>query len=254
MGEAYHELALERQHVAYTLVRRHIKKSQKRQEDRHNKNVKPVTLKIGDPVYVHNSARTSKHDTRWEPYYRIIKQTGPVNFQIKSQLTGNVKSVHADQLELAHLDEWPLPQLARPLRNTTLAVPADENDINLRDTKEIDKSESQTSSSSDSDDEKPLSELKRKWENKSDDIDSDSDEELPLSEYRRKWQSQMKDNIAQHTSHQLSPEKMALPSDSEDSDMDDGVENDSDNEMKVDYLYKHRKNNKGNNSKKLNNS
>ena len=254
MGEAYHELALERQHVAYTLVRRHIKKSQKRQEDRHNKNVKPVTLKIGDPVYVHNSARTSKHDTRWEPYYRIIKQTGPVNFQIKSQLTGNVKSVHADQLKLAHLDEWPLPQLARPLRNTTLAVPADENDINLRDTKEIDKSESQTSSSSDSDDEKPLSELKRKWENNSDDNDSDSDEELPLSEYRRKWQSQMKDNIAQHTSHQLSPEEMALPSDSEDSDMDDGVENDSDNEMKVDYLYKHRKNNKGNNSKKLNNS
>ena len=109
MGEAYHELALERQHVAYTLVRRHIKKSQKRQEDRHNKNVKTVTLKIGDPVYVHNSARTSKHDTRWEPYYRIIKQTGPVNFQIKSRLTGNIKSVHADQLKLAHLDEWLLP-------------------------------------------------------------------------------------------------------------------------------------------------
>ena len=75
-----------------------------------------------------------------------------------------------------------------------------------------------------------------------------------MSEYKRKWQSEMRDYIAQHTGHQHSPEEMALPSDSEDSDMDDGVENDSDNEMKVDYLYKHRKNNKGNNSKKLNNS
>ena len=61
----------------------------------------------------------------WYPYYRIIKKTSPVNFVIKNQLDGSSVDVHAENIWLVQIDEWPLPeaQTKQPLRRAAFVVP-----------------------------------------------------------------------------------------------------------------------------------
>lgn len=82
-------------------------------------------LKVGDPVFYVNNQRQSKLQNKWQPFYRTIKQTGPVTFEIKNQLTGRVTKAHQELLRLAPIDEWKIPQDAegRPIRKAAYVVP-----------------------------------------------------------------------------------------------------------------------------------
>ena len=42
---------------------------------------------------------------RWNPYYRVVEQTGPVNFRIRHQITGADHVVHAKFLRKCNPEE-----------------------------------------------------------------------------------------------------------------------------------------------------
>ena len=82
-------------------------------------------LKIGDPVYLFNTTRTSKLDSKWMPYYRVLEKVTPVNYIIRNVRTGKTRKVHALHLRKANL-EWKVPETppdARNLRRAQLAAP-----------------------------------------------------------------------------------------------------------------------------------
>ena len=63
-GEDHHRIILEQQHKIFTQVRRIIRRTQKRRNDRINKNREEVSFKIGDLVYYKIHPRDGKLDQR----------------------------------------------------------------------------------------------------------------------------------------------------------------------------------------------
>ena len=94
------------------------------------KTSKNTHFKEGDPVYYKNFHKTSMLQNNWRPNFRIIEQKGPVSFIIKDQLSGSTVKAHADQMRLAHIEEWELPKdkTGRVLRKTTYVVPPQDED------------------------------------------------------------------------------------------------------------------------------
>ena len=95
----------------YTLVKR-IRRAWKILNDRINRNREEVSFNIGDPVYHKIHLRDGKLDQRWNPYDRIVEQTGPMSFMIWDQLTGKVRRVHANDIKLAEIGEWKVDGVA----------------------------------------------------------------------------------------------------------------------------------------------
>ena len=127
MGEEYHRLALQKQHQTFLRVDKHLKQARARQKRHHDKRAVGEEFAVGDAVFLHNPARKHKLDKRWLPYYRIMEQTGPVNFIIRSQIDGTVRKVHSTHLRKANL-EWIVPPAdtqGRPPRKTRLAADPD---------------------------------------------------------------------------------------------------------------------------------
>ena len=125
-GEDQHKIILQEQHKAFLLVHRNMKLSKEKQKEQADKRSEDVQLQVGDPVYLKNNRRKNKLDKKWLPYYRIIKQTGPVSFVVKDQLTGTTTKCHARQLRLADITLWPTTvnnDSARPMRRTNYVVP-----------------------------------------------------------------------------------------------------------------------------------
>jgi hypothetical protein len=127
LGEDYFPQSLERMHTTFRLVRRHIKEQTNRNKKYHDKkaNVKEIKFKVGEAVYFKNYERQTKLDSKWVPYYRIIKQRSPSSFVIKDQISGAIKNVHAKDLRHATDSElWdktiPVPD---NVRKTRLVVP-----------------------------------------------------------------------------------------------------------------------------------
>ena len=127
MGEEYHRLALQKQHRTFLRANKHLRKARARQKRQHDKRAVGEEFAEGDAVFLHNPARKHKLDKRWLPYYRIMEQTGPVNFIIRSQIDGTVRKVHSTHLCKANL-EWAVPPAdtqGRPPRKTRLAADPD---------------------------------------------------------------------------------------------------------------------------------
>ena len=77
-------------------------------------------------MYYKIHQRDAKLDQRWNPYYRIVEQTGPMSFMIWDQLSGKVKRVHANDIKLAEIEEWKVGSVEtkqKKLRRTTLVEP-----------------------------------------------------------------------------------------------------------------------------------
>ena len=125
-GESVHKIALEIQHKAFSLVHNNIKASKSKQNRRANKDRIPIELHVGDAVFNRNNLRTSKLQNKWSPYYRIIKQTGPLSFIIKNQLDNSTTKAHARHLLKTNITDWQVPkpdETLRPTRQTTFVVP-----------------------------------------------------------------------------------------------------------------------------------
>ena len=135
-GEEPHKMALEQQHKAFLWVHQNRKRAKKKRNELANRHAQEVKFQIGDPVYYKNHTRKNKLDIKWQPYYRIIEQTSPVTFIIRSQLDGNVTKVHAQHLRPANLNEWEIPtdKTGRKLRPSNYVVPPVSSDDFSSDT------------------------------------------------------------------------------------------------------------------------
>ena len=169
MGEEFHKVALEQQHKSFVQVHRHLRQAKKQQKEYGDKNSKEQELTVGSPVYLRNHRRT-KLDNKWTPYYRVVKQTGPVSFVVRNQLTGEQTKAHARHLRLAKLDHWEIPanKVNRPLRKSTLVMPPNESEYSSSENEEGDGIQQAINmrlvERSDSSDEEdiPLAELRRR--------------------------------------------------------------------------------------------
>ena len=109
MGDDYVPTALQRLHEAYRDVRENVHSSQLRNQAYRNERSKLSDYCPGDPVYYKDRTyipgTSAKLQQRWAPFYRVIEQTGPVNYRIRHQTTGSSKVVHADDLKRAFPEE-----------------------------------------------------------------------------------------------------------------------------------------------------
>ena len=125
MGEDYHKLTLQKQHQAFVRVNRHLRKARIRQKHQHDQTATvDREFEIGEPVFLYNPMRKHKLEKKWLPFYRVMEQTGPVNFVIRNQVDGTIKRVHSSRIQKANL-EWEVPapkQAERPLRATRFAI------------------------------------------------------------------------------------------------------------------------------------
>ena len=125
MGDKPHEQILENHHKAMIKVLSNSKKAFERSKRHYDRKVKGNDLRGGDPVYLFNTTQTSKLDSKWMPYYRILEQVTPVNFIIENVIKGTTQKVHALHLRKANL-EWKVTETlpdARNLRRAQLAAP-----------------------------------------------------------------------------------------------------------------------------------
>jgi hypothetical protein len=129
MGEAYFPQALERMHIAYRVVRKHLHKQTQRNMARKNVKDTAEKLQVGDPVYLKNNMRANKLQNKWVSHYRIIAQRGPVSFTIKHQLTGKILEAHAKDLRKASEKElWEVKEIQPKPRQATLAFPESDSE------------------------------------------------------------------------------------------------------------------------------
>jgi hypothetical protein len=73
----------------------------------------------------------------WLPIYRIIKQTGPVSFVVKYQLTGTTTKCHDRQLRVDNLTQWPdfnQQETDRPERKANYVVPPTDEESSEEET------------------------------------------------------------------------------------------------------------------------
>ena len=75
--------------------------------------------------------RQGKLDKRWDPYYRVIDQTGSVTFIIWDQISGKVKRARVNDLKLVGLKKWEIPKIKetnKRVRRTRWIKPPSETD------------------------------------------------------------------------------------------------------------------------------
>ena len=111
MGEDFFEMALENQHKMFMQVYKNSRKAKKEQAEYTDKknNCKEVNFKVGDHVYYKNHSKSNKLESNWKTHYIIVKQTSPVSFVIRNQLTAKTAKAHANSLRMANI-EWKVPK------------------------------------------------------------------------------------------------------------------------------------------------
>ena len=171
MGSDLHEVALQIQHQTFLQLHKNVEKARARQAKYANKNATQVQFQVGDPVYLKNHNPKGKLDRKWIGFFRIIDQTGPVSFIIKDQLTGNTRKTHANDIRLANVDQWKVPEPTRPIRSAQL-VEAPES------------KESSSGSSSGNEEQGQGQSLADRFRNER--TASSSEDPIPLSELRKR--------------------------------------------------------------------
>ncbi|KAK6167883.1 hypothetical protein SNE40_021812 [Patella caerulea] len=177
LGTDPHEIALQNQHKAFLLVHKRLRKTQRKNAEYVNKNATDTLFKVGDPVYYKNHLQKHKLQERWTPYYRIIEQTSPVSFIIHNQLTGRTTKSNAQDLRLAKLDNWQIPEKQS------------EKEKLLRKAHYVEDPSSSDSSSenetSEPDDDVPLAQLATRFRRERSESASDG-EDVPLMELSKR--------------------------------------------------------------------
>jgi transposase InsO family protein len=105
MGDDYVPTTLQRLHHVFLDAKQNIRATQDTNQRLANKNSKQETFSPGDAVhyydisYSQNQEQTPKLQSKWKPFWRIVEQTGPVNYKIRHQVTGVTKNVHQKDLK-----------------------------------------------------------------------------------------------------------------------------------------------------------
>ena len=107
-GEEYVPVMLERLHKAFTSVKHFTYEAMEKNKEYVERTATTRVFKPGDAVH-YLDKRSHPHMSKkllksWLPYYRVVEKMSPLNYRIKSQLTGNSKVVHIENLLAAHVD------------------------------------------------------------------------------------------------------------------------------------------------------
>ena len=110
-GDSFVPLMMQELNHAFNLVAENTKLARERYKAQADKNAAQITFKVGDPVYLYNhvvpKGLTRKHHSPWLPYFRIVEMVTSVNAKIRSQATGQVKTVHVNDLRFANIyEDW----------------------------------------------------------------------------------------------------------------------------------------------------
>ena len=109
MGDEFVPTQLQRLHEVYNDVKNNIESSQQRNQEIRNQNASKTVLTAGDAVYyrdrTYQPGISTKLQPKWAPFYRVVEQTGPVNFRIRHQFTNASKVVHVDNLMRAYPED-----------------------------------------------------------------------------------------------------------------------------------------------------
>ncbi|XP_053391492.1 uncharacterized protein LOC128554262 [Mercenaria mercenaria] len=138
-GEEFHKIVLQEQHSSFLTAYRHLKRSKRKYKAQVDKKAKDIKFEINDPVYYKNYQRKNKLDDRWKSHYRILEQKGPVTYLIKNQLDNSVVQVHADQIRLADIAEWPERKAVKgyPRRRVNYVIPPDDSSSSSNDESDV---------------------------------------------------------------------------------------------------------------------
>ena len=130
LGKEHHLITLEKSHESFMLVHRNLRKAKKCQAHYANQGAKDIDYKVGDPIFLKNNTQTNKLASKYLLYYRSIKKTGPHNLEIRSQLGGDVVTVHSNNIRLANTDKWIVPRSAEPklTHRAQYVIPPSESD------------------------------------------------------------------------------------------------------------------------------
>ena len=98
---------------AFRVVKQRLRRAREQQKKAHDKKSKPSTFQVGDEVYLLDErvpeGATRKLRRPWRPGYRIIRQTGPLNYIIEHpDRRGRELRVHVERLKAA------IPELVWP--------------------------------------------------------------------------------------------------------------------------------------------
>ena len=106
MGDEYVPTMLGRMHKTFALVKENTKEARQRAMAHFNEKASKCEYQVGDPIYYLNRANqpgtSTKFNLPWQPFYRIVEQTSPVNYRIRHQPTGKTKVVHAENIRAAN--------------------------------------------------------------------------------------------------------------------------------------------------------
>ena len=200
------------------LVHKHLKRAKRRQAKYADQKSKDTSFNIGDPVYYKNFRKTSKLQSNWRPYFRIIEQKGPVSFVINDQLSGQTVKAHAEQLRLANIEEWEIPKgnSGRNLRQTAYVVPPNDPDSNSSDESEMKEQPTQKI-------------IKRRRQER--DASTDEDD-IPLMELAKRLKERDARNKAVKNTH-----KLTSGTESDDSNPESDGSYISDDKMSINALF-----------------
>jgi hypothetical protein len=100
-----------------------LKRNKRKRVENANKNRSDVTFRVNDPVYYKSFKRSSKLDSKWIPYYRIIEQIAPLTYVIKSLFDQKLHKARARQIRLANVLDWNIPKAPGRGRACQYVVP-----------------------------------------------------------------------------------------------------------------------------------
>ena len=102
LDEQYHEEIRVRMRLANEEAVKQLAKNFEKAKRQYDKGTKTPNFQIGDPVYLRIGQTKpgvgKKLAPRWEGPYEVLKQTGPVNYEIKMG-KGSSKRVYAGRLK-----------------------------------------------------------------------------------------------------------------------------------------------------------
>src|SRR6218665_2415323 len=100
---------------AYSLGRQELKKAAERRKRYYDLRVRPASFKVNDLVYYFSPRRYVGRSPKWQKQFtgpfRIIRQSGPVNYVIRRSARAKPFQAHVDKLRLCHEESQAAPSM-----------------------------------------------------------------------------------------------------------------------------------------------
>ena len=202
-GHEPYMIALENQHMSFMSVHKKLRKAQDKNKRLADRNRTLVELEIGDPVYLKNHQRGGKLDKKWNPYYRVVEKLSERTYKIRNQLDGKVTKSHIQDLRLAPIGDWDIPDfqdgVSRRQATYVINPAASSESSSESDSDQNDRYSGETDHSDHSDDQlQGIIRLKQHER-----VDSSSEDHVPLMEMQKRLRARRARKAREEVSNKL---------------------------------------------------